>query len=91
VLIVGERINATNKRIAQAIQEKDADFIRKEAMAQVEAGADYIDVNAVPFREKEIEYLEWPVTAWPAVTMNNVQRKGDFAWFFAGVLVISLV
>ena len=62
MLIVGERINATNKRIAQAIQEKDADFICNEAMAQVEAGADYVDVNAAPFREKEIEYLEWLFT-----------------------------
>ena len=42
MLIVGERINATNKRIAQAIQEKDANFICNEAIAQVEAGADYI-------------------------------------------------
>ena len=62
MLIVGERINATNKKIAQAIQEKDADFLCKEAIAQVEAGADYIDVNAAPFREKEIEYLEWLFT-----------------------------
>ena len=62
MLIVGERINATNKRIAQAIQEKDANFLCNEAMAQVEAGADYVDVNAAPFREKEIEYLEWLFT-----------------------------
>ena len=35
----------------------------------------------MPIREQEIEYLEWPVTAWPAVTIDNLQGKGDFAWF----------
>jgi len=61
MLVVGEKINASRKKIAQAIEEKDAYFIQKEARAQVEAGADHIDVNAAPFMEKEGEYLQWLV------------------------------
>jgi len=68
MLLVGERINASRKRIAQAIKEGDVNIIRKEAMAQMEAGADYIDVNAAPFMEKEEEYLRWLVTVLQEVS-----------------------
>jgi len=61
VLIVGERINSSRNPIYDAIKAKDADFIRSEAQAQAEAGADYIDVNAGSFVEQEIEYLRWLV------------------------------
>jgi hypothetical protein len=35
----------------------------------------------LPIREQKVKYLEWPVTAWPAVTIDNLQGKGDFARF----------
>ncbi len=59
MLIVGERINATSKRIAQAIKDKDATLLSQEAVAQVEAGADFIEVNAAPFLTEEADYLQW--------------------------------
>ncbi len=61
MIIIGERINSSRKRIARAIEEKDAGFLQKEAIMQVEAGADYVDVNAGAFAQKEAEYLEWLV------------------------------
>jgi 5-methyltetrahydrofolate--homocysteine methyltransferase len=61
MLIVGERINSTRERIARAIEEKDSPFIQDEARKQAEAGADYIDVNAGAFFDKEREYLPWLV------------------------------
>jgi len=61
MLIVGERINSTRGRIAQAIEEKNAALIQKEATTQVEAGAEYVDINAGSFAAKEIEYLTWLV------------------------------
>jgi len=60
VLIIGERINATRKRVGQATVEKDAQLIKEEAKKQVEAGADFLDVNGgIPGRETE--YLPWLV------------------------------
>ncbi len=60
MLIVGERINATRKRIGEAVQNGDADHIKAEAVKQVEAGSDYIDVNGgIP--GKEIDLLPWLV------------------------------
>ena len=61
MLIVGERINSSRERIAQAIREENSSVIREEAQRQVEAGADYIDVNAGIFLNEETRYLPWLV------------------------------
>ncbi len=45
-LIIGERINPTGKkRFKQALLENDIDYILREAVSQVESGADILDVN----------------------------------------------
>ncbi|MBT8340230.1 MAG: dihydropteroate synthase [Desulfatitalea sp.] len=61
MIIVGELINTSRKRIEKAVREQDAAFIQQIAKAQAEAGADYIDVNAGTFLEKEEAYLPWLV------------------------------
>ncbi len=44
--IIGERINPTGKkRFRQALIENDVPFVLKEGLAQVEAGAEILDVN----------------------------------------------
>jgi 5-methyltetrahydrofolate--homocysteine methyltransferase len=60
VLIVGERINCTRKRIGQAARERDAEFIKNEAIRQVEAGAQLLDVNG-GIASQEVELLPWLV------------------------------
>jgi 5-methyltetrahydrofolate--homocysteine methyltransferase len=45
-VLIGERINPTGKKkMAAALQAGDMDVVRREAIAQVEAGADVLDVN----------------------------------------------
>jgi 5-methyltetrahydrofolate--homocysteine methyltransferase len=45
-VLIGERINPTGKKkLAAALMEGDMDVVRREALAQVEAGADVLDVN----------------------------------------------
>jgi 5-methyltetrahydrofolate--homocysteine methyltransferase len=45
-VLIGERINPTGKkRLAAALGEGDLEIVRMEAEAQVEAGADVVDVN----------------------------------------------
>jgi len=61
MIIVGELINASRKAIGEAIKAQDVDYIQKVAKDQFEAGANYIDVNAGIFVEKEPEYLKWLV------------------------------
>jgi cobalamin-dependent methionine synthase I len=69
MIIIGELINASRKAIAEAIDSKDAEAIKKIAVDQREAGADYIDVNAGVYIGEEPEYLTWLV--------QNVQEAVD--------------
>jgi len=62
MIIVGELINASRKKIASAIEGQDEDAIQQLAKSQSENGADYIDVNAGIFVGQEPEYLKWLVT-----------------------------
>ena len=61
MLIVGERINSSRKRIRAAIEKRDAAFIEKEARNQLEAGATHIDVNAGTSVSREVDDLKWLV------------------------------
>jgi 5-methyltetrahydrofolate--homocysteine methyltransferase len=65
--IVGEKINGTRKRVAQAIDERDADFIKDLAQKQVEAGSSWLDVNAGTHPNKEPEDLVWLIENIQAV------------------------
>ena len=46
VKVVGERINPTGKKLfKEALKKNDLDYILRQAIEQVEAGADLLDVN----------------------------------------------
>jgi 5-methyltetrahydrofolate--homocysteine methyltransferase len=64
-IIIGERINpSANKRLAEALKIGIIeDIVRKEAIAQVEAGADMIDVNVGAFGADEVTFLPKAVKA----------------------------
>ncbi|CEO89332.1 methyltetrahydrofolate cobalamin methyltransferase [Syntrophaceticus schinkii] len=61
MIIVGELINASRKAVGEAISAQDAEAIKKLAVDQHEAGANYIDVNAGIFVGQEAGYLQWLV------------------------------
>jgi 5-methyltetrahydrofolate--homocysteine methyltransferase len=57
-VLIGERINPTGKkRLAAALAEGDLEIIRQEALAQVEAGADVLDVNVGAAGVDEVDLL----------------------------------
>ncbi len=66
--IIGEKINGTRPRVAQAIEERDSAFIQDLAVQQAEAGANWLDVNAGTRRSREPDDLTWLVkTIQPVV------------------------
>jgi len=69
MVIVGEKINTSRKSIAEAVEKRDAKFIGNTAREQAEAGANYIDVNAGTFLDKEVDCLCWLV--------ETVQKEVD--------------
>lgn len=46
MIVIGEKINASNRSVGQAIASRDREFLENLARAQSDAGADFIDVNA---------------------------------------------
>ncbi|MDR1572171.1 MAG: dihydropteroate synthase [Clostridiales Family XIII bacterium] len=61
MIFIGEKINGTRKSIKAAVLERDAEQIRRTALEQAEAGADYLDVNAGTSPDRELEDMLWLV------------------------------
>jgi cobalamin-dependent methionine synthase I len=65
--IIGEKINGTRKKVAQAIAGRDAVAIQDLAIRQTNAGAAWLDVNAGTHPQREPEDLSWLVDTIQAV------------------------
>jgi len=59
--IIGELINSSRAQVKEAISRRDEGVIRQLARAQVEAGADALDLNAAESMEQEPDDLRWLV------------------------------
>ena len=63
-VLIGERINPTGKKkLAEALKAGDLEIVRREALAQVQAGADILDVNVGTFGVDEVALLPRAVQA----------------------------
>ncbi len=63
-VLIGERINPTGKkRLADALRVGDLELVRAEAIAQVQAGADILDVNVGVAGLDEVSLLPEAVQA----------------------------
>ncbi len=56
---IGERLNSSRTAVARALADKNTEFVRREAQLQLNAGAQYIDINAGALAEREAELLLW--------------------------------
>jgi len=60
MIIIGEKINATRKAIAAALDARDEAQILKTAREQLDAGANFIDLNGGSAKEgRETENMKW--------------------------------
>jgi 5-methyltetrahydrofolate--homocysteine methyltransferase len=63
-VLIGERINPTGKKkLAESLKAGDLEVVREEAIAQVQAGADILDVNVGTFGVEEVALLPKAVQA----------------------------
>ncbi len=57
-VLIGERINPTGrKKLTEALKSGDLEIVRREAIAQAEAGADIIDCNVNAHGVNDVELL----------------------------------
>jgi 5-methyltetrahydrofolate corrinoid/iron sulfur protein methyltransferase len=61
MLLIGENLNVMVKRIGQAMKDQDPKPIQELAIAEAEAGVDFIDINLGPARKGGEELMEWMV------------------------------
>ncbi|MBC8273783.1 MAG: dihydropteroate synthase [Chloroflexi bacterium] len=63
-VLIGERINPAGKtKLQEALKAGNLDIVRSEALAQVQAGADILDVNVGTFGVNEVTLLPQAVQA----------------------------
>jgi len=58
---IGEEIQVISTKVRKAIEERNKEPIQEMAMAQVEAGADALEVNIGPQKKKGPDVMEWMV------------------------------
>ena len=68
MLLMGESINGTRKQVAEAIQARDAEFIKTLATDQVTAGAGLLDVNGGVAGGDEVADITWLIETVMSVT-----------------------
>ena len=80
MIIIGEKLNASNKSVGQAILTRDSEFVANLTRAQAEAGADFIDVNSGMGRsgqDQEKTAMEWLVETVQAATDKPIAIDSD--------------
>ena len=68
MIIIGEKINGSIPVVAEAIANRDAEFIKNRAIMQAEANASFIDCCAPVPEEQEVETLHWMIDCIQEVT-----------------------
>jgi len=57
ITIIGNVLNSNNKKVLDKMNKMDFEFIRREVEAQIEDGAEFIELNAVSLLHNEIPFL----------------------------------
>jgi 5-methyltetrahydrofolate corrinoid/iron sulfur protein methyltransferase len=88
--IIGENIHIMADKVKAGIKERDADLFQKLAVAQVEAGAQALDINLGPRKKDWEELFPWMVKTVEAVTdVPLVMDSTNLLGIEAGLKVIT--
>ena len=68
MILIGESINIMSITIGPALRGRNPEPIQELAKAQVDAGADYLDINIGPARKAGDELMAWAVKTVQEVT-----------------------
>jgi len=68
MILVGENLNVMSRTLGPAMKARDPKPIQEMAVAETEAGVDYIDMNIGPARKAGDEIMEWLVKTVQEVT-----------------------
>lgn len=78
MIILGEKINTVNPKVADALKRKDKAFFQNLALSQAESGVvDVVDVNVGSDPQKEPDNMRWAVSCIEEVLEGKVPLSID--------------
>ncbi len=57
IKIIGNSLNACNKKVLEKMNKMDFDYIQREALLQLENGADFIEISATSLLDNELPFI----------------------------------
>lgn len=72
MILIGESINIMSKSIGPAMRERNPKPVQDMAIAETEAGVDYLDLNIGPARKAGDEMMKWVVETVQAVSSKPI-------------------
>jgi len=88
-VLIGERINPTGKKkMAQALKNGDLELVKQEAIAQVQASADVIDINVATFGVDEVSMLRADLLDAIDAVLRHVRRQKNSP--FGGIQILFI-
>jgi len=97
MIIIGENIHVIAGAVNQAIKVRDSNPIQDLARGQVQAGADYLDLNLGPLTKNPQETIQWAISTVQDVTdlplsldtMNPIAMEAGLSLCSKGSLINS--
>lgn len=86
MIIIGEKINGAIPSIRQAIAERNEELIRERTLAQVQAGADYLDCAPSTATDVEYETMCWLLDVMQGATETPICIDSPNAGLLARIL-----
>lgn len=61
MLVIGEKLNSTRKKVREIIEKRDKEAVQDLARKQIEGGAEILDVNSSTANGDKIDNIKWLV------------------------------
>lgn len=77
ITLVGNVLNSNNKKVLDKMNKMDFEFIRREVVAQIRDGAEFIELNAVSLLHNELPFLKQAIRIIEGVGSKALVRSNN--------------
>lgn len=77
ITLVGNVLNSNNKKVLDKMHKMDFEFIRREVIAQIKDGAEFIELNAVSLLHNEVPFLMEAIRIIESVGSKALVRSNN--------------
>jgi 5-methyltetrahydrofolate--homocysteine methyltransferase len=88
ITLVGNVLNSNNKKVLDKMHKMDFEYVRREVIAQIEDGAEFIELNAISLLDNEFPFLKEAVRIIESSGSKALVRSNNV---YTLVQVINLV